>query len=298
MDDFEVSILKRAFSEKLVIPEGMTDVKPQQKDDLISIAKGLPLLLKGLAAILRQERKSLGELIAEVARALKKSRVDDVNGKKPVSLEQEGVDVNQISAIRVMFYTLSTERLKLSAVVFSLFHGSFSAPTAATVTVLGIDLSEAIVQLEGLVASQIISVVDEEAEGRKYDIHPLLQKYADSIKDHDNFGAPYLQAKCRFYELFMSRMEKIAKLVEPCYVRAFHLFETDRVNYALTIEISLQPDNFNLPGDFHENALISSLFIAILDGKQFIKVLHCWATIWEDDGRSGEHYFLVFHDSL
>ena len=149
MDDFEVSILKRAFSEKLVIPEGMTDVKPQQKDDLISIAKGLPLLLKGLAAILRQERKSLGELIAEVARALKKSRVDDVNGKKPVSLEQ-GVDVNQISAIRVMFYTLSTERLNLSAVVFSLFHGSFSAPTAATVTVLGIDLSEAIVQLEGL----------------------------------------------------------------------------------------------------------------------------------------------------
>ena len=100
MGDFEMSILKRAFSEKLVIPEGMTDVKPQQKDDLISIAKGLPLLLKGLAAILRQERKSLGELIAEVARALKKSRVEDVNGKKLVSFEEEGMDVNQMSAVR------------------------------------------------------------------------------------------------------------------------------------------------------------------------------------------------------
>ena len=92
-----MSILKRAFSEKLVIPEGMTDVKTQQKDDLISIAKGLPLFLKGLAAILRQERKSLGELIAEVARALKKSRVEDVNGKKLVSLEEEVMDVNQMS---------------------------------------------------------------------------------------------------------------------------------------------------------------------------------------------------------
>ena len=40
-----------------------------------------------------------------------------------------------------MFDTLSTERLKLSAVVISLFRGSFSAPTAATVTVLGIDPS-------------------------------------------------------------------------------------------------------------------------------------------------------------
>ena len=67
---------------------------------------------------------------------------------------------------------------------------------------------------------------------------------------------------------------------------------------SFTIKISLQLENFNLPGDFHENALISSLFIAMLDGKQLIKVLHCWATMCEDDGRSGEHYFLVFHDSL
>ena len=80
MDDFEVSTLKRAFSEKLVIPKGMTDVKPQQKDDLISIAKGFPLLLAGLEAILQQERKSPGELITEVARALKKSKVEEASG--------------------------------------------------------------------------------------------------------------------------------------------------------------------------------------------------------------------------
>ena len=140
---------------------------------LISIAKGFPLLLGGLAAILQQERKSPGELIAEVARALKKSKVEEATGKKPLSFAEEGVDVNQMSAISLMFYTLSTERLKLSAVVISLFHGPFSAPTAAKV--LGIDLSEAIVQLEGLVASQIISAVNEEAKERKYDIHPLLQ---------------------------------------------------------------------------------------------------------------------------
>ena len=274
----------------------MTDVKPQQKNDLISIAKGFPLLLGGLAAILQQERKSPGELIAEVARALKKSKVEEATGKKPLRFAEEGVDANQMSAISLMFDTLSTERLKLSVVVISFFHGPFSAPTAAKV--LGIDLSEAIVQLEGLVASQIISAVVEEAKERKYDIHPLLQKYADSIKDHDNFGAPYLEAKCHFYELFISRMEKIAKLMEPDYVRVFHLFETDRVNYELTIEISLQPDNFSLPGDFHENAFISSLFIAMLNDKQLIKAFHCWANMCEDNGRSSKHFFLVFHDSL
>ena len=93
-------------------------------------------------------------------------------------------------------------------------------------------------------------------------------------------------------------MEKIAKLMEPDYVRVFHLFETERVNYELTIEISLQADNFSLPGDFHENALISSLFIAMLNDKRLIKVFHCWANMCEDDGRSSKYFFLVFHDSL
>ena len=201
--------------------------------------------------------------------------MEEDTGERPVSFEEEGVDVNQMSAISLMFETLSTERLKLSAVVISLFHGPFSVQTAAKV--LGIDPPEAIIQLEGLVAFQIISVVDEEAKERKYDIHSLLQKYANSIKDHENFCAPYLEAKGRFYELFISRMKKIAELIEPDHVKAFHLFETNKGNY-----------EFHLPGELHESALISSLLIAMLNGKQLIKVFHC----------SGEHYFLVFYDSL
>ena len=43
--------------------------------------------------------------------------------------------------------------------------GPFSVATASEV--LGIDQSEALAQLEGLVASAIISVVDEEAKERK-----------------------------------------------------------------------------------------------------------------------------------
>ncbi|XP_022778297.1 uncharacterized protein LOC111319829, partial [Stylophora pistillata] len=180
---------------------------------------------------------------------------------------------------------LSTERLKLSAVVISLFHGPFSVSTAAKV--LGIDPTEAIVQLEGLAARQIISVVDEEAKERKYDIHPILRKYAESIKNHEDFVAPYLEAKGRFYELFMSRMEKIAKLIEPEYVRAFHLFETDRGNYEFTVDISLQPEYFSVPGEFRENALIASLFIAMLNDNQYIMVFHAWAEMCEDDGKGG-----------
>ena len=288
MDDFEVRSLKRNYSEKLIFPKGMTDVKPQQKDNLISITKGFPLFLKGLGAILRQERKSPEELIAEVVHALKKLKLEQDAEGKLAGFEEEGVDVNQMSAVSLMFETLSTERLKLSAVVVSLFHGPFSVATAAKV--LDIDPSEAIVQLEGLVASQIISVVNEEAKERKYDIHPLLRKYADSIKNNEDFLAPYLEAKARFYEFFMSRMKKIAELIEPNYVNAFNLFETDRGNYEFTVEISLQPEYFIVPGEFHENSLIASLFIAMLTDNQLIKVFHSWAEMCEDDGKTGERH--------
>ena len=83
-------------------------------------------------------------------------------------------------------------------------------------------------------------------------------------------------------------MKKIAELTEPDYVKAFHLFETNKGNYEFTIEISLQPEYFRLPGELHESALISSLLIAMLNGKQLTKVFHCWANMCEvDDGRSG-----------
>ena len=288
MDDFEVGSLERNSSERLIFPKGMTDVKPELKDNLMSITKGFPLFLKGLGAIMRQERKSPEELIAEVVNALKKTKVEEDASGKLAGFDEEGVDVNQMSAVSLMFETLSTERLKLSAVVVSLFHGPFSVATAAKV--LDIDPLEAIVQLEGLVASQIISVVNEEAKERKYDIHPLLRKYADSIKNNEDFLAPYLEAKARFYQFFMSRMKKIAELIEPNYVNAFNLFETDRGNYEFTVEISLQPEYFIVPGEFHENALIASLFIAMLTDNQLIKVFHSWAEMCEDDGKTGERH--------
>ena len=53
------------------------------------------------------------------------------------------------------------------------------------------------------------SVVGEEAKKKNFDRHSLLQKYADSIKSQENFLALYLEAKVRFYELFMSKIGKL-----------------------------------------------------------------------------------------
>ena len=289
VDNFQVKSLESSSSEKILVSEVMTSVNDNQKNQLIDIAKGIPLLLKGIAAILRQERKSADELIAGVHKGKvfppKKSKAEEDAKERPFNFEEEGVDMDQLSAIREMFDTLSTDRLKVSAVSISLFCGPFSVSTAASI--LGISLPETLAQLEGLVTSAIIFVVDEEAKERMYDIHPLLRKYADSIKDVATFQTAYLEAKGRFHQHFMAKMAKIAKLIEPDYVRAFRLFEKDRANYEFTVDISLQPEYFSVPGEYHENALIASLFNAMLKEDKQIKLFHCWAEMCIDDGQSG-----------
>ena len=289
VDNFEVKPLESSLSEEILISSGMVNVNTHQKNELINISKGIPLLLKGLAAILRQERKAADDLIAGIGKGKdatpRKSKLKEDAKEMAFNFEEEGVDVGQFSTIREMFSSLPTDGLKVSAVSISLFCGPFSASTAAKI--LGLSPSEALVLLEGLVTSAIIFVVNEEAKEVMYDIHPLLRRYADSIKNDENFRIAYLEAKGRFYQHFMARMEKIAKLIEADYVRAFRLFETDRANYEFTVEISLQSDYFSVPGEFLENALIASLFNSMLTEEKQIKLFHSWSEMCEDDGRSG-----------
>ena len=289
VDNFEVKPLESSLSEEILISSGMVNVNAHQKNELISISKGIPLLLKGLEAILRQERKAPDDLIAGIEKGKDatpmKSKLKEDAKEMGFNFEEEGVDIGQFSTIREIFNSLPTDSLKVSAVSISLFCGPFSASTAAKI--FGLSLPEAIVLLEGLVTSAIIFVVNEEAKEVMYDIHPLLKKYTDSIKDEENFRMAYLEAKKRFHQHFMARMERIAKLIEPDYVKAFRNFETDRANYEFTVEISLQSDYFNVPGEFLENASIASLFNAMLTEEKQIKLFHSWAEMCEDDGGPG-----------
>ena len=126
-----------------------------------------------------------------------------------------------------------------------------------------------------------------------YDIHPLLRRYADSIKDDAEFQPAYLEAKGQFHRHFMTKMEEIAKRIEPDYVTAFNQFEADRPNFEFTVDISLQPEYFSVPGEFCENALIASLFNAMLTEDKQIKLFHCWAEMCADDGKSGRGLALI-----
>ena len=292
VSDFKLQPLTNNFSEKILLPTETFHVEAQQKKKLLDICKGVPLLLKGTAAILKQRRKSPSDLIDEIEMNSKeeagvpvKSKYEEDTEERPFNSEEEGIDDEQISVIREMFYTLPSDILRVSAVSISLFHGPFTASTAAKI--LGVSMSEAVAHLEGLVTNEIIHVIDEDAKQLMYDIHPLLRKYAESIKNDAMFYESYTEAKGRFYEHFMSKMKRIAGLIESSYIRAFNEFKRDRPNFEFAIDISLLPEYFSVPGGYHESALIVSLFNAMLSGKKQTKLFHSWAEMCKDDGNLG-----------
>ena len=292
--DYELKALKDSFSEKILLPVETSNVNAEQKEKLLGICKGLPLLLEGTGAILRLGRKSANDLIRAIEKLMTsqsgagpqvKSKVEEDAKEKPINFQEEGVDLGQTSIIKEMFDTLPSDSLRVSAVSISLFCGPFSDSTAAKV--LGTSPSEAVAQLEGLVNNAIIHVVDQEAKELMYDIHPLLRKYAESIRNDDKFHESYTEAKGRFYEHFMSKMKKIAGFIESSYVKAFNEFARDRPNYEFAIDISLLPEYFSIPGEYHANALIASLFNAMLSGEKQTELFHSWAEMCKDDGKSG-----------
>ena len=300
LSNFELKPLTDNFSEKILVPTETFHVEAQQKKKLLDICKGIPLLLKGISAILKQRRKSPSDLIDEIEMNSKeeagvpvKSKYEEDTEEKPFNSEEEGIDDEQMSVIREMFDTLPSDILRVSAVSVSLFHGPFTASTAAKI--LGVSMSEAVAQLEGLVTNEIIHVVDEDAKQLMYDIHPLLRKYAESIQNDAMFYESYTEAKGRFYEHFMSKMKRIAGLIESSYMRAFNEFKRDRPNFEFAIDIALLPEYFSVPGGYHESALIVSLFNAMLPGKKQTTLFHSMAEMCKDDGNLGMFFFSLFY---
>ncbi|XP_020602576.1 uncharacterized protein LOC110041607 isoform X2 [Orbicella faveolata] len=288
VDNFEVKALDNTVSSSLLQTLGNLSVEKDQREKLVEMCRGNPLILNGVAAILRQEiadDKALLEtidqdLVTEPSETgLPSTEDSQVTQKKKVE-----IDKDQENFLKTIFFFLPSERLQESAVSLSLFCRSFSVEAAATI--LGLDSSEAVIQLEGLRNSKIISV-DPEAKVLSYDIHPLMREVLRSIGDSNVFIKVYQKAKDRFCSLFMFHIKQISAILDENYIDAFNRFDLDKPNFELALNISLKSDHLLIPEEHHGSVMISYLFEAMLDEKQRRSIFNSWAEKAENDGKKG-----------
>ena len=306
VEDYELQPLKDTFSKKILLSNKTADINTEQLKKFHLACSGKPLLLQGWRAILEQGRKIPSDLLNELEKYVHspkkkeetpmKSKVDEDAKEKAFDFEDEGVGSGEISVMHQMFDTLPSNSLKASAVSISLFCGPFSAATAAVI--LGISLPEAVAQLEGLETSAIISVEDREAKELMYDIHPLLKKYAESIKNDEQFLESYAKARKQFYDHFMSQLKTIAGFVDAEFVKAFNMFSIDDANYKFAIEIFLEPEFFCVPSEYHENTLIVSLINAMLSCETRRELFKSWASACRVDTETGKQCHAMSYNWL
>ena len=289
----EVMALEKASSSVLLQNQRIGSVREDKMEKLLQMCQGNPLIIKGMAAILRQQ-------IADDIRILE--TIEQPPAVKPlesgiVSAEErrerdvfhsqkEGIDKEQESCLRKMFFFLPSKQLKDSAISMSLFCRSFSVEAAAEV--LEVDSSEAVIQLEGLRNSEVLTV-DPDVKELTYDIHPLVRTFLRSIGNNQKmFLKVYEKAKGRFHTYFMSKMIDISRLLDKDYMNAFDNFDLDKPNFELALDISFKSDHLLIPKEHRESVMIFYLFEAMLDEKARKNIFNCWAEKIREDGKEGK----------
>ena len=296
VDNYEVKGLEKVSSGELLQRQGTPAIHGSQRERLVEMCRGKPLLLNGMASIFRQEIADAERLLGPIEQELEvepsqEAGDEEAEKKETFDAKEEGIDEEQLSCLRKMFFFLPSKTLKESAVSVSLFCRPFSLEAAAEI--LGVNVSEAAIRMEAMRNSQVVSVVPE-AEEPLYDIHPLMRKFLKSIGNSWAFKEAYQRAKDNFCKHFISQLTTIAALLDKEFVKAFDSYDFHKLNFELALEISLKSSHFIIPRkDPAEIVMICYLLEAMLsDQKQRRKIFHAWAEKVEEDEKEGEDCLL------
>ena len=297
VENYEVRGLEKVSSVELLQRQGAPAIHGSQRERLVEMCRGKPLFLNGMAAILRQEiadaERLLGTIEQELAVEQSQDTGDEQTEKKDMfDVNEEGIDEEQLSCLRKMFFFLPSKTLKESAVSVSLFCRPFSLEAAAEI--LGVNVSEAAIRMEGMRNSQVVSVVPE-ANELLYDIHPLMRKFLKSIGNSKAFVEAYQKAKDNFCKHFVSQLITIAALLDKDYVKAFDSFDFQKPNFELALDISMKSNYLLISQKHRERVLVCYLFEAMIsDERRRRKIFHTWAEKIEEDGKEGKDILFFF----
>ena len=296
VDNYEVKGLEKISSGELLQRQGTPAIHGSQRERLVEMCRGKPLLLNGMASILRQEIADAERLLGTIEQELEvepsqEAGDEEAEEKETFDAKEEGIDEEQLSCLRKMFFFLPSKTLKESAVSVSLFCRPFSLEAASKI--LSVNVSEAAIRMEGMRNSQVVSVVPE-AKELLYDIHPLMRKFLKSIGNSKAFVDAFQKAKDNFCKHFISQLTTIAALLDKEYVKAYDSYDFEKLNFELALDISLKSSYLLIPRRHQQSVMICYLLEAMLnDQKQRRKIFHAWAEKVEEDGKEGEDKFLL-----
>ena len=280
VQNHELRALERESSDQLLQNQGrISEVPISQRKKLVEMCKGKPLLLNGMAAILRQEIADAERLLGTIEQELDVPQTletgptsKETEKVEKFDVKEEGIDQEQLACLRKIFFFLPSNKIKESAVSLSLFCRPFTVETAAKI--LDVDSSEAAIRLEGLRNSKVITVTEDKE--LHYDIHPLMRNFLKSIGNVKMFSKAFEKSKKNFSKHFVSRLTELSSLLDKDFVKASESFEVEKQNFELALDISLKSDFLLISKEHHESLMICYFLEAMLDANQRRRIFRSW----------------------
>ena len=304
VEDVHLEPLNDEESQK-ILESAKEEILPKEEKTKVSeLCERRPLLLNAFAAAGKQEKmksklkhliKTIAEglLIEKTAKVEKSPGAEETESKEPEhgpeTMEAgSAVDSRAALVLKSMFFNLLSKPLQNAAVSLSLFCHPFSMRAAAQV--LEVPMDEACFLLETLRSYNFIIIPDPEAREETYDIHPLLKEVVKGIGREEGFTEVFQAAEARFSHLFMDYASRLGKNLDKQYVEIQQIFNTQRANFELSIDISRRRDDFFIREyKYHDVAMTAFLFDAMLDVRTRMKLYQSWADTAEKDGQGNVH---------
>ena len=303
VEDVLVKPLEKEKSGELLKSMGEPAIDAEQKTRMLEICGGRPLFLNTMTAALRQEQVKPEELFLKIEEEASRTTGESMKTVKPSGAEkpesgkvkpeesgpdsttaEAGIDAQDLPFLNQIFLNLPSKELKDAAVSLSLFCHPFLLETSATILQVGVE--KAVFLLESLRSYGIISIVDPDAKDLSYDIHPLLKRFVNGIQRKPDFTQVYQKAETQFSHLFLDKATELAKLLDKDYVDVHKRFNAERANFELAIDITTKRDYLFIPNNwYHENAMLSFLFDAMLNLETRMRLFKSWAETAEKEGK-------------
>ena len=295
--NYFVKPFEKNASRELLFQKAGVELNIDVAVEIAEKCSNKPLLLKGIAAILKENLAAPEEVLAKIEKNAKASckatkviqeKVEQqTQTEREVEPKQPATELsnNDKAVFQEMFSKLA-KPLMNSLVKLSLLCQDF--PLHAAQQILGRSTTETRYYLNILISKGCVESKRDEHGEKMFDLHPLIQKFLENVRNTPEYQAVYQEAKVLFCSLFKNKLKELALRSDTDFIQVFSDFEKERPNFEQLLKLSPEREFLSLLPDVREFYLLPCLLEPLLTVGEREYLFHKWADIAVKEGEVQE----------
>ena len=281
VSNYLVKPFSQEASKEILLQNTGFNLSVSLMSQIADLCSNKPLLLNGIAAILKEKLAEGEDVLARVEKNVSEGSSTKTKGKGGIlgsraEIKQRTAELsnNDEAVFQEIFSTLS-EKLRNFLVKLSLFCRDF--PLSAAQQMLGRSTKETRWYLNILISKKCVESKKDPGGEKMFDLHPLMQEFLEGVTNSPEYQAVYQEAKVLFCSLLRHKLKELVKSLDTDFIQVFSDFEKDRPNFEQLLKLSPERDFLTLLPDVREFYLLPCLLEPLVTVGEREYLFHKWA---------------------